>query len=93
VARKREGRVQKEKRGPPGSEAGNVIETHEHAGEFKERHRAWSPLQNDSASKIPNDSAQFSPMTPLLSDSSSASDRIKRNNSVKYYGKIPFISR
>ena len=36
MARKREGRAQKEKRGPPGSEAGNVIETHEHAGEFKE---------------------------------------------------------
>ena len=33
AARKREGRVQKEKRGPPGSEAGNVIETHDHAGE------------------------------------------------------------
>jgi hypothetical protein len=36
VARKREGRAQKEKRGPPGSEAGNVIETLEHAGDFKE---------------------------------------------------------
>jgi len=36
VARKREGRAQKEKRGPPGSEAGNVIETHEHKGDFKE---------------------------------------------------------
>jgi hypothetical protein len=34
--RKREGRAQKEKRGPPASEAGNVIETHEHTGEFKE---------------------------------------------------------
>jgi hypothetical protein len=32
----KEGRVQKEKRGPPGSEAGNVIKTHEHKGEFKE---------------------------------------------------------
>jgi hypothetical protein len=34
---KREGRAQKEKRGPSVSEAGNVIETHEHAGEFKSR--------------------------------------------------------
>jgi hypothetical protein len=34
--RKREGRAQKEKRGPSVSEAGSVIETHEHAGQFKE---------------------------------------------------------
>jgi hypothetical protein len=34
--RKREGRAQKEKRGHPASEAGDVIETHEHTGEFKE---------------------------------------------------------
>ena len=34
-----------------------------------------------------------SPMTPLLSDSSPASGRIRRNNSVKYCGKIPSISR
>jgi hypothetical protein len=34
--RKSEGRPQKEKRGPSVSEAGNVIETHEQAGEFKE---------------------------------------------------------
>jgi len=34
--RKREGRAQKEKCGPPVSEAGNVIEAHEHKGEFKE---------------------------------------------------------
>jgi len=33
---KREGRAQTEKRGPSVSEAGNVIETHEHTGEFKE---------------------------------------------------------
>jgi hypothetical protein len=32
-------------------------------------------------------------MTPLLPDSSPASGRIRRNNSVKYYGKIPSISR
>jgi hypothetical protein len=32
---KREGRAQKEKRGPSVSEAGNVIETHEHKGDFK----------------------------------------------------------
>jgi apolipoprotein N-acyltransferase len=31
-------------------------------------------------------------MTPLLSDSSQVSNRIRRNNSVKYYGKIPSIS-
>jgi hypothetical protein len=36
AARKRESRAQKEKRGPPASEAGNVIETHEHTGDFKE---------------------------------------------------------
>ena len=34
-----------------------------------------------------------SPMTPLLSDPLQASERIRRNNSVKYYGKIPSISR
>jgi hypothetical protein len=34
--RKREGRAQKEKRGPPVSEAGKVIETREHNGDFKE---------------------------------------------------------
>jgi hypothetical protein len=34
--RKREGRAQKEKRGPPVSEAGNVIDRHEHAGDFKD---------------------------------------------------------
>jgi hypothetical protein len=33
---KREGRAQTEKRGPSVSEAGNMIETHEHAGDFKE---------------------------------------------------------
>jgi hypothetical protein len=33
---KREGRAQTEKRGPSVSEAGNVIETHEHAGDFTE---------------------------------------------------------
>ena len=34
-------------------------------------------------------------VTPLLSDSSPVSGRIRRNTSVKYYGKIPsnFISR
>jgi hypothetical protein len=32
-----EGRAQKEKRGPSVSEAGSVIETHEHAGEFKKQ--------------------------------------------------------
>jgi hypothetical protein len=36
AARKREGRAQKEKRGPSVSEAGSVIETHEHKGDFKE---------------------------------------------------------
>jgi hypothetical protein len=35
-ARKREGRAQKEKRGPSVSEAGNVIETDKHTGQFKE---------------------------------------------------------
>src|SRR5262249_23603806 len=34
-----------------------------------------------------------SPMTPLLSDCSPATSRIRRNNSGKYYGKIPYISR
>jgi hypothetical protein len=34
--RKREGRAQKEKRGPSASEAGSVIETLEQAGDFKE---------------------------------------------------------
>jgi hypothetical protein len=33
---KREGRAQKEKRGAPASEASNMIETHQQAGEFKE---------------------------------------------------------
>jgi len=33
---KREGRAQKEKRGPSVSEAGNVIETHQHKDDFKE---------------------------------------------------------
>jgi hypothetical protein len=33
---KREGRAQKEKRGPSASEAGNVIQTHEQMGDFKE---------------------------------------------------------
>jgi hypothetical protein len=37
AARKREGRAQKEKRSPSVSEAGSVIETHEHKGNFKER--------------------------------------------------------
>jgi hypothetical protein len=34
--RKGEGRAQKEKRGPSVSEAVSVIETHGHAGDFKE---------------------------------------------------------
>ena len=34
-----------------------------------------------------------SPMTPLLPGDCEGSDRIRRNNSVKYYGKIPYISR
>jgi hypothetical protein len=34
-----------------------------------------------------------SPMTPLLSGDCERSHRIRRNNSVKYYGKIPSISR
>jgi hypothetical protein len=34
--RKREGRAQKEKRGSSVLETGNVIEPHEHAGDFKE---------------------------------------------------------
>jgi hypothetical protein len=33
---KREGRAQTEKRGPSVSEAGNVIETHDYTGGFKE---------------------------------------------------------
>jgi hypothetical protein len=33
---KREGRAQKEKRGPSVSESGNEIETHEQAGDFKD---------------------------------------------------------
>jgi hypothetical protein len=33
---KREGHAQKEKRGPSVSEAGNVIGTQEHKGDFKE---------------------------------------------------------
>jgi hypothetical protein len=36
---KREGRAQTEKRGPSVSEAGNVIETDEHAGDSKEAQR------------------------------------------------------
>jgi hypothetical protein len=36
AARKREGRAQKEKRGPSVSEAGSVIVTHEQKRDFKE---------------------------------------------------------
>jgi hypothetical protein len=32
-------------------------------------------------------------MTPLLSNSSQVSKRIRRNNSVKYYGEIQSTSR
>jgi hypothetical protein len=42
---------------------------------------------------MPNNSAQFSHELLLLPDSPQASEGIRRNNSVKYYGKIPSISR
>jgi hypothetical protein len=66
-------------------DAGNVIETHEHAGGSKD---------GDFALEIPPEFAlkQVS-VTPLLSGSSPATKGIRRNNSVKYYGEIPSTPR
>jgi hypothetical protein len=65
--------------------AGNVIEAHEHAGEFREpqifpRITSDFPLRRSS-------------MIPLSSDDCEGRELIRRNNSVKYYGEIPSISR
>jgi hypothetical protein len=65
--------------------AGNVIETHKHAGEFKE----WRAFPRIT-SRVP---LKRSSMVSLSSDDCVGRERIRRNNSVKYYGKIPSISR
>jgi hypothetical protein len=67
-------------------EAGNGIKTHEHTGDFKEPPRFFLASRRTSRQN------EFL-MTPLLSDSSQSSKRIRRNNSVKYSGKNPSISR
>jgi hypothetical protein len=66
-------------------ETGNVIETHEHKGDFKE----WSSFTR-TTSHFP---LKRSSMIPLLSGDCEGRERIRRNKSVKNYGKIPSISR
>jgi hypothetical protein len=65
-------------------EAGDVIATHEHTAISKS-----GEVFTGITSHFPIRSS----MIPLSSGDCEGRERIRRNNSVKYYGKIPSISR
>ena len=62
-------------------ESGNVIEMHEHKGDFKEW---WVFARITRHFRLRRIS-----MIPLSSAERERRKRIRQNNSVKYYGKIP----